>query len=126
MRYYVMVQPLPLSLIWQKEDTCTFLPVFMSVILFEIYWFTTQSARIKAFFYNKFEHDLASAYHITFLRLFGFVFCVLTLESGTIWFAVSLHVALAWTNGFTALRYQPEMQYLRSAKLVQTGFREST
>ena len=258
------MQPLPFSLTWQKTDTYTFLPVFMSVVLFEIYWFTAKSAKIKAFFYKRLEYDQASAYHITFLRLFGFVsmglgsgiismifmpdyslsgygltyidesaffsvtwtiglmliiipiayfsarkprnlvnypqirariwtskivfmnafgwfmylfgyeflfrgvllfplaehlgvwpavaisiaicsaahipkgfdetigsiilgfvFCVLTLESGTIWIAVFVHVALAWTNGFTALRYHPDMQYLRSEKLVRTGFREN-
>jgi len=43
--------------------------------------------------------------------LLGFVLCILTLASGTIWIAFFVHVALAWTNSFTALKYHPDMHF---------------
>jgi membrane protease YdiL (CAAX protease family) len=44
----------------------------------------------------------------------GLVLCILTLQSGTIWIAFLVHVALAWTNSFTALKYHPDIHYIRS------------
>ena len=41
----------------------------------------------------------------------GFVLCLLTISSGTIWIAFIVHVVMAWTNTFTALKFNPEMQY---------------
>ena len=41
----------------------------------------------------------------------GFVLCLLTLYSGTIWIAFFVHVALAWTNSLTALKFHPEIHY---------------
>ncbi len=41
----------------------------------------------------------------------GFVLCLLTLESGTVWIAFFVHLALAWTNSLTALAYHPEIEY---------------
>lgn len=38
----------------------------------------------------------------------GLVLCLLTLASGTIWIAFLVHVAMAWTNFFTALKFNPE------------------
>ena len=46
----------------------------------------------------------------------GLVLCILTLQSGTIWIAFLVHVALAWTNSFTALKYHPEIHYIGSKK----------
>ena len=34
-----------------------------------------------------------------------------TISSGTIWIAFIVHVVMAWTNTFTALKFNPEMQY---------------
>jgi membrane protease YdiL (CAAX protease family) len=42
----------------------------------------------------------------------GIVLCLLTLFSGTIWIAFWVHVALAWTNSLTALRFHPEIHYV--------------
>ena len=39
----------------------------------------------------------------------GFVLCLLTISSGTIWIAFIVHVVMAWTNTFTALKFHPEM-----------------
>lgn len=41
----------------------------------------------------------------------GLVLCVLTVESGTIWIAFLVHVAMAWTNSFTALKFHPDIHY---------------
>ena len=35
----------------------------------------------------------------------GIVLCLLTISSGTIWIAFIVHVVMAWTNTFTALKY---------------------
>ncbi|MEY4604001.1 MAG: hypothetical protein RIT43_1293 [Bacteroidota bacterium] len=42
----------------------------------------------------------------------GIVLCILTLLSGTIWIAFLVHVALAWTNSLTALRFHPEIHFI--------------
>lgn len=46
----------------------------------------------------------------------GFVLCVLTLLSGTIWIAFLVHVVLAWTNSLTALKFHPEIKYYKWGK----------
>lgn len=43
----------------------------------------------------------------------GLVLCLLTLSSGTIWIAFLVHVAMAWTNTFTSLKFNPEMQWIK-------------
>ena len=43
----------------------------------------------------------------------GLVLCILTLMSGTIWIAFIVHVVMAWTNSFTALKHHPDMQYVK-------------
>lgn len=43
----------------------------------------------------------------------GLVLCLLTYASGTIWIAFLVHVAMAWTNSLTALKYHPEIHYKR-------------
>jgi membrane protease YdiL (CAAX protease family) len=68
-----MIQSAAFDLAWQKEDINTVLPVSIAVITFIIYWFTTKSEKIKSYFFEKFNYDDASAYHITFLRVFGFL-----------------------------------------------------
>jgi membrane protease YdiL (CAAX protease family) len=44
----------------------------------------------------------------------GLVLCLLTLQSGTIWIAFLVHVAMAWTNSFTALKFHPDIHYKQS------------
>lgn len=44
----------------------------------------------------------------------GLVLSILTLLSGTIWIAFIVHVVMAWTNSFTALKYNPETNYIKS------------
>mgnify|MGYP000010202384 CR=1 FL=1 len=40
----------------------------------------------------------------------GIVLSLLTLQTGTIWIAFLVHVTMAWTNSFTALKYHPDMR----------------
>jgi membrane protease YdiL (CAAX protease family) len=40
----------------------------------------------------------------------GIVLCLLTLLTGTIWIAFFVHLAMALTNSFTALKYNPAMK----------------
>jgi membrane protease YdiL (CAAX protease family) len=46
----------------------------------------------------------------------GLVLCVLTLLSGTIWIAFFVHLALAWTNSFTALKFHPDIHFVKWKK----------
>lgn len=46
----------------------------------------------------------------------GLVLCLLTLASGTIWIAFVVHVAMAWTNSFTALKFHPDIHFIKSKK----------
>lgn len=46
----------------------------------------------------------------------GLVLCLLTLYSGTIWIAFFVHVAMAWTNCFTAFKFHPDMSYIKRKK----------
>ena len=46
----------------------------------------------------------------------GFVLCLLTLASGTIWIAFFVHVAMAWTNSLAALKFHPDIQYKPNEK----------
>jgi membrane protease YdiL (CAAX protease family) len=46
----------------------------------------------------------------------GGVLCILTYASGTIWIAVLVHIAMAWTNSLTALKYHPEIHYNKDGK----------
>ena len=45
---------------------------------------------------------------------FGVLLCILTLHSGSIWIAFFLHLVNALTITFAALRYNPEMRFVRS------------
>lgn len=47
---------------------------------------------------------------------FGLVLCLLTITSGTIWIAFLVHLAMAWTNSFTALKFHPEIHYQSTKK----------
>ena len=43
----------------------------------------------------------------------GLVLCLLTLSTGTIWIAFLVHVAMAWTNTLTSLKFNPDMKYVK-------------
>jgi membrane protease YdiL (CAAX protease family) len=41
----------------------------------------------------------------------GIVLCLLTWESEMIWIAFFVHLAIAWTNSLTALKFHPDIKY---------------
>jgi len=43
----------------------------------------------------------------------GFVLCLLTLSTGTIWIAFLVHVIMAWTLTLTSFKYSSEMKYVK-------------
>ena len=43
----------------------------------------------------------------------GIVLCLLTVASGTIWIAFIVHLAMAWTNNLTALKHNPDINYIK-------------
>ena len=46
----------------------------------------------------------------------GFVLCVLTLYSGTIWIAFFVHLAMAWTNNLTSLKYNTNISFKKNGR----------
>lgn len=63
---------------WHEDDLVTFLPIILTVLFFVIFWFTSKSEKIKAWFYKKYDFDNASVRHITFGRFVGFIsMCIL-------------------------------------------------
>ncbi|HOO98609.1 MAG TPA: type II CAAX endopeptidase family protein [Bacteroidales bacterium] len=46
----------------------------------------------------------------------GLVLCIITLATGTIWTAFLVHLIMAVTNCLTAMKYHPEIEYLRKKK----------
>ncbi len=42
------------------------------------------------------------------------VLCLLSVYTGSIWIAVVVHIAMAWTNTTIALKHHPEMQYIKN------------
>jgi membrane protease YdiL (CAAX protease family) len=69
----MLTYTLTLNLSWHTGDLNTFLPILLSISTFVTYWFISKSDNIKAWFYNKYEFDKASVYHITFNRVIGFL-----------------------------------------------------
>jgi membrane protease YdiL (CAAX protease family) len=62
-----------MNLNWNATDMQVVVPILCALIFFVAYWFTAQSEKIKAFFYKKYDFDNASANHIFFTKLAGFV-----------------------------------------------------
>ena len=57
---------------WTALDLKICLPILLTLVFFSIYWFTSKSKKIKAIFFNKYDHDQASLKHIFFTKCFGF------------------------------------------------------
>jgi membrane protease YdiL (CAAX protease family) len=45
--------------------------------------------------------------------LLGLVLCILTLISGTIWIALFVHINVALTNCFTAMKFHPDIKFIK-------------
>jgi len=68
-----MLRTLNVDLSWKDGDIITFLPIFLTLICFSIYWFIAQSEKIKSVYYDKYDFDKASANHILFTKIIGFI-----------------------------------------------------
>lgn len=44
---------------------------------------------------------------------FGILLCIITLSTGTIWFALVAHLGLALSNDFFSILYNPEMKFIK-------------
>lgn len=43
---------------------------------------------------------------------FGVLLCLITLSTGTIWFALLAHLSLALSNDYFSIRYNPDMKFI--------------
>ena len=48
---------------------------------------------------------------------FSVILCLLSLSTGTIWIAFSLHICMSWTNAILSFRHNSEMSWLQESKL---------
>lgn len=43
----------------------------------------------------------------------GIAFCLISIQTGSIWVAVIVHIAMSWTNTLITFKRHPEMQYVK-------------
>jgi membrane protease YdiL (CAAX protease family) len=112
-----MLQTLDKDLTWHSSDLTLFLPIFLTLICFVLYWFTAASPVIKQFFYKKNNEDRASVKHIFFTKWFGFfsmgilplVICLILLpeyniaDYGLTFIPATSVFSIVWTLGLCAL-----------------------
>lgn len=68
-----MINSLTPEMSWQQNDIYSVLPVLLTCFFFTLYWFISQSDRIRRKFYDGNDPDEATVYHISFNRIAGFV-----------------------------------------------------
>jgi membrane protease YdiL (CAAX protease family) len=68
-----MINSLTPEMSWQQNDIYAVLPVLLTCFFFTLYWFISQSGRIRRKFYDSNDPDEATVYHISFNRVAGFV-----------------------------------------------------
>ena len=102
---------------WRQEDVYTFLPILLSILFFEIYWFISKSRKLKIWFFKYYEFDKATLNHVTFNRFVGFVsmgilpafFCVFFLNGysltdyGLTFKPEKTMITIGWTAGLSIL-----------------------
>ena len=102
---------------WTALDLKICLPILSTLVFFSIYWFTSKSKKIKAIFFNKYDHDQASLKHIFFTKYFGFfsmgifptIICLfylpdITLEKLGLTFIIETSLfSLLWILGLSVL-----------------------
>jgi membrane protease YdiL (CAAX protease family) len=112
-----MYQHFSINTSWNPEVTRIFIPVTCTLIFFIIYWFVSQSVKIKGRFYIKYDFDSASVRHIFFTNYFGFltmgifpaivclfVFPEISLaEYGLTFIPETVFFTLIWTIGLSAV-----------------------
>ena len=112
-----MFEYFELNLTWTERETALFLPIICALVFFVLYWFVSQSEKIKGFFYSNNEFDQASVKHIFFTKYFGFismgvlptVICLIFIDDltlaklGLTFIPETALFTLAWTVGLCAL-----------------------
>jgi membrane protease YdiL (CAAX protease family) len=68
-----MLESLNVNLSWHPKDLYSFLPIILALVFFIIYWFISQSSKIKKYYYTKYSFDDASYKHIFFTKIAGFI-----------------------------------------------------
>lgn len=56
----------------KESDPNIIIPVLITVVFFMIYWFISQSGRVRIYFYSRSEHDTAAVRHFLFVKILGF------------------------------------------------------
>lgn len=106
-----------MNLDWQTTDMKVVVPILCALIFFVTYWFAAQSEKIKTSFYNKYAFDQASAKHIFFTKVFGFlamgiaptIVCLLLIDGltladlGLTFYSETAFFTFIWTAGLCAL-----------------------
>jgi membrane protease YdiL (CAAX protease family) len=68
-----MFEPFRTVLTGEEGEPAVLLPIALLIISYLIYWFVSESEKVRDFFYRKSLADEASVRHITFTRVFGFL-----------------------------------------------------
>lgn len=66
-----MIAPFPVDLALKEGELPTVVPVILTCVFFMIYWFISQSGRIRSFFYRRWDHDTAAVRHFLFSKILG-------------------------------------------------------
>lgn len=63
---------LPVDLSLKEGDLTTAAPVIETIVFYMVYWFISQSEKVRSYFYNKSDFDTASVRYFLFTKLLGF------------------------------------------------------
>jgi membrane protease YdiL (CAAX protease family) len=67
-----MTDFLSVDLALKEGDPNIIIPVLVTIVFFMIYWFTSQSGRVRNWFYSSFDHDTAAVRHFLSVKILGF------------------------------------------------------
>ena len=67
-----MTDLLFVDLTLKENDLAVIFPVLVTIVFFMIYWFISQSGRIRNWFYGRSDHDTAAVRHFLFAKILGF------------------------------------------------------
>lgn len=57
----------------KMKDLAMIVPVALTIITFIIYWFIADSQKLRSLFYERYDDDTASTYHILLSKVMGFI-----------------------------------------------------
>ena len=93
--------------------------LFRGILLFGVYedwgfWgaIATNTALYSLAHFNKGPGEALGAIP------FGILICLVTLSTGTIWFALMAHLSLALSNDYFSIRYNPEMGFIKRKERI--------